>query len=37
MLTSRKGKPMDYIIRYEDGLDEYYIILDDIRKISESL
>ena len=37
MLTSRKGKPMDYIIRYEEGLDEYYIILDDIRKISESL
>ncbi|SVA48185.1 uncharacterized protein METZ01_LOCUS101039, partial [marine metagenome] len=34
MLTSRKGKPMDYIIRYEEGLDEYYIILDDIRKIS---
>ena len=37
MLTSRKGRPMDYIIRYEEGLDEYYIILDDIRKISESL
>ena len=37
MLTSRKRKPMDYIIRYKDGLDEYNIILDDIRKISESL
>jgi len=37
MLTSRKGIPMEYITRYEDGLDEYYIILDDIRKITESL
>ena len=37
MLISRKGKPMDYITRYEDGLDEYYIILDDIRRISDSL
>ncbi len=37
MLISRKGKPMDYITRYDDGLNEYYIILDDIRRISDSL
>jgi len=37
VLTSRKRKPMDYTIRYEDGLDEYYIILEDIRSITESL
>ena len=37
ILTSSKIKPMKYIIRYNNGLEEYLEILSDIQKISESI
>ena len=37
ILTSSKKKPMEYMVRYDDGLQEYLKILSDIRKISESI
>ena len=37
ILTSSKIKPMKYIIRYNNELEEYLEILSDIQKISESI
>ena len=37
ILTSSKIKPMKYIIRYNNELEEYLEILRDIQKISESI
>ena len=37
ILTSSKIKPLKYIIRYNNGLEEYLEILSDIQKISESI
>ena len=37
VLKSRKHKPMDYEIRYEDGKDNYLAILQEIRKLTESI
>ena len=37
ILISSKIKPMKYIIRYNNGLEEYLEILSDIQKISESI
>ena len=37
ILKSRKHQPMDYEIRYEDGKDNYLAILQEIRKLTESI
>ena len=37
VLKSRKHQPMDYEIRYEDGKDNYLAILQEIRKLTESI
>jgi len=37
VLKSKKHEPMDYEIRYEDGKDNYLAILQEIRKLTESI
>ena len=37
VLKSRKHPPMDYEIRYEKGKDNYLAILQEIRKLTESI
>ena len=37
ILKSRKHQPMDYEIRYEEGKDKYLAILQEIRKLTESI
>jgi hypothetical protein len=37
ILKSRKHLPMDYEIRYEKGKDNYLAILQEIRKLTESI
>ena len=37
VLKSKKYEPMDYEIRYEDGKDNYLAILQEIRKLTESI
>ena len=37
ILKSRKHEPMDYEIRYEEGKDNYLAILQEIRKLTESI
>ena len=37
VLKSKKHEPMDYEIRYKDGKDNYLAILQEIRKLTESI
>jgi len=37
ILKSRKHEPMDYEIRYDEGKDNYFAILQEIRKLTESI
>ena len=37
ILKSRKHPPMDYEIRYEEGKDNYLAVLQEIRKLTESI
>jgi hypothetical protein len=37
ILKSKKHQPMDYEIRYEEGKDNYLAILQEIRKLTESI
>jgi hypothetical protein len=37
ILKSRKPEPMDYEIRYDEGKDNYLAVLQEIRKLTESI
>jgi hypothetical protein len=37
ILKSKKPEPMDYEIRYEEGKDNYLAILQEIRRLTESI
>ena len=37
ILTSKKDGPMKYETKYEEGLENYLEILNEIRKLTESI